>query len=40
VYAILTQEGAVAVIDTSSWQVTQRIDLGTNPNGIFLRAGS
>ena len=40
VYAILTKEAAVAVIDTDTWAVTQRIDLGTNPTGIFLLPGS
>ena len=38
--ATQSKEGMVAVIDTSSWKVTERIPLGTNPNGIFLRAGS
>lgn len=38
VYAIVSKEASVAVIDTETWEVTERIDLGTNPGGIFLRA--
>jgi YVTN family beta-propeller protein len=37
VYAILTQEGAVAILDASTGKVTARVSLGTNPTGIFVR---
>ena len=37
VYAMVTQEGLVGVIDTETWEVVDRIPLGTNPSGIFLR---
>ena len=39
-YAIVTKEASVAVIHTGFWGVTERIDLGTDPTGIFIRAGS
>ena len=39
-YAALVKEGSVAVIDTGSWEVTERITLGTDPRGIFLLAAS
>lgn len=37
VYAILTKEGAVAVLDAATGKVVRRIALGTNPTGIFVR---
>lgn len=37
VYAILTREASVAVVDTHTWTVTANISLGTNPTGIFMR---
>ena len=37
IYPIVSKEASVAVVDTSSWEVTERIDIGTNPGGIFLR---
>lgn len=36
-FAELTKEAAVAVIDTTTWTVAQRIPIGTNPTGIFVR---
>ncbi|MBI2935673.1 MAG: hypothetical protein HYY31_02525 [Chloroflexi bacterium] len=38
VYVQISRENAVAVIDTSSWQVVKRVDLGVAPNGMFIRA--
>ena len=38
IYAIVTKEASVAVIDAVSWEVIGRISLGSNPTGIFLRA--
>ena len=40
IYAIASKEAALAVIDTTTWKVVERIDLGTNPGGLFLRADS
>ena len=40
IYAIATEEAAVAVIDTATWEVTERINIGTNPSSIYFRAGS
>jgi YVTN family beta-propeller protein len=37
VYAILTKERAVAVIDARTGRVVQDIPVGTNPVGIFVR---
>jgi YVTN family beta-propeller protein len=37
IYAILTKEAAVAVIDTASWSVVDRIEIGTNPTTPFVR---
>ena len=37
VYAILTKEGAVAVLDAHTGKVVKAIPLGTNPTGIFVR---
>lgn len=37
VYAILTREGAVAVLDAHTGKVVKAIPLGTNPTGIFVR---
>ena len=37
VYAILTKEGAVAVLDAHNGKVITDIPLGTNPTGIFIR---
>lgn len=36
-YAILTKEGAVAVLDAHTGKVVRAIPLGTNPTGIFVR---
>ena len=38
VYVALNQEGAVAVVDTSTWEVVARIDIGTDPNFILVRS--
>jgi YVTN family beta-propeller protein len=37
VYAILTKEGAVAVLEAATGKVVRKISLGTNPTGIFVR---
>jgi DNA-binding beta-propeller fold protein YncE len=38
VYVLVAKENAVAMVDTSSWQVAKRIDVRGAPNGgIFLR---
>ncbi|HEX4834834.1 MAG TPA: YncE family protein [bacterium] len=37
VYAILSREGAVAVLDARTGKAIGRISLGTNPTGIFVR---
>ncbi len=37
VYAIVTNEGAVAVLEAATGKVVKRIALGTNPTGIFVR---
>jgi YVTN family beta-propeller protein len=37
VYATISREGAVAVIDARTGKVIMRIALGTNPIGIFVR---
>lgn len=37
VYAILTKEAAVAVLEAATGNVVKRISLGTNPTGIFVR---
>jgi YVTN family beta-propeller protein len=37
VYATISREGAIAVIDARSGRVVMRIALGTNPTGIFVR---
>ncbi len=36
VYTLVSQEMAVAVIDTSTWRVTGRIQLPANGNGMFI----
>jgi DNA-binding beta-propeller fold protein YncE len=36
VYTLVSQEMAVAVIDTSTWQVTGRIQLPGNGNGMYI----
>ncbi len=38
VYAIISREGAVAVLDARTGKMIMRISLGTNPAGIFVRA--
>ena len=40
VYATISKEGAVAVIDAATGEVTQRIEIGTNPNAVFVRERS
>jgi hypothetical protein len=37
VYMQVSKEAAIAVVDTSTWQVIKRIPLGTNPSGMFVR---
>jgi YVTN family beta-propeller protein len=37
VYVQVNKEAAIAVVDTSTWQVIKRIPLGTNPSGMFIR---
>jgi DNA-binding beta-propeller fold protein YncE len=37
VYAIVTSEGALAVLEAATGKVVRRISLGTNPTGIFVR---
>lgn len=37
VYALLTKERALAVIDARTGKVVQDIPVGTNPVGIFVR---
>ena len=40
VYVAVSREGAVAVVDTSTWEVETRIDIGTDPNFILVRSVS
>ncbi len=41
IYAIATKEASIVVINYGTWTVQkERIELGTNPNGFFLLAGS
>jgi YVTN family beta-propeller protein len=37
VYTVLSNEGAVAVLDATTGNVVTRINLGTNPTGLFVR---
>ncbi len=37
VYAIVTNEGAVAVLEAATGKLVKRISLGTNPTGIYVR---
>ena len=37
VYATISKEAAVAVIDAATGEVVQRIEMGTDPNTIFVR---
>ena len=37
VYAIVSKEGAVAVLNAATGEVSHRIDIGTNPSAIFVR---
>ncbi len=37
VYATISREGAVAVLDAATGNVVSRISLGTNPVGLFVR---
>ena len=36
-YVMVSEENSVAVIDTSTWEVIERIDIGTSPTGLFIR---
>lgn len=37
VYVAVSRENSIAVVDTSTWQVVRRIDIGVSPNGLFVR---
>jgi DNA-binding beta-propeller fold protein YncE len=37
VYATISKEAAVAVIDAATGEVVQRIEMGTDPNTVFVR---
>ena len=37
VYATISKEAAVAVIDAATGEVAQRIEISTNPNAVFVR---
>jgi len=37
-YVQVTKENSVAAIDTSTWQVVKRINIGTSPDTLFVRA--
>jgi DNA-binding beta-propeller fold protein YncE len=37
-YVLVDQEGALAVLDAKDGRLVNRVMLGTNPNGIFVRA--
>lgn len=38
VYAIVTNEGGLVVLEATTGKLVKRISLGTNPTGIFVRA--
>ena len=38
IYINVGSENTVAVVDTSTWEVVSRIDVGTSPGGLFVRA--
>ena len=36
IYAIASKEASIVIVDTSNWSIAGRIELESNPGGMFL----